>query len=150
MVGGAVTGRDIAGNALSLLMTVTFAIVLVMMRRYPLLNVALINSLAAFGCAAACWLLIGMAVPDGRQLVLLGLFGFVTTALAYLLFLTGGRHIPSGEAGLIGLLDVMLGPLWVWLTFAEQPSLGALVGGALVLAAVGWFIVGEIGSPRPA
>lgn len=150
VVGGAVTPRDLAGNALSMLMTATFAIVLVMMRRYPALNVALVNSLAAFCCATACALLVGVDLPGGKQLAIVGVFGFVTTALAYLMFLTGGRYIPSGEAGLIGLLDVVLGPLWVWLAFAERPSGGALAGAAVVLAAVAWYIAGEVWRPTGA
>ncbi len=35
--------------------------------------------------------------------------------LAYILALKGGRLVSSGEAGLISMLDVVLGPLWVWL-----------------------------------
>jgi drug/metabolite transporter (DMT)-like permease len=144
MAGGAITPRDIAGNMLSLLTTVTFAAVLVTTRRYPALNIALVNSLAAFACAAACTLLPDFTVPGSSQLGLLALFGLVSTTLAYLMFLTGGRYIPSGEAGLIGLMDSVLGPIWVWLAFGERPSLGAVVGGAVVLAAVAWYIAGEV------
>jgi drug/metabolite transporter (DMT)-like permease len=78
--------------------------------------------------------------PSLYQLVILALFGITNTALAYLLFLTGGRYIPSSEAGLIAMLDVVLGPFWVWLVFAEAPGRAALVGGGLVLAAVLWYL----------
>ena len=39
-------------------------------------------------------------------------------------------------AGLITVLEVILAPFWVWLAFAENPGLRALIGGAVVLAAV--------------
>jgi drug/metabolite transporter (DMT)-like permease len=68
------------------------------------------------------------------------LFGIATTAGAYVLFLIGGRYIPSGEAGLIGMLDVVLSPLWVWWLFDERPSHAALIGGVLVLGAVVWYL----------
>jgi len=52
------------------------------------------------------------------------------------LFTLGSRLIPSGQASLIATLETPLMPLWVWLAFAEVPSVRALVGGALVMGAV--------------
>ena len=37
---------------------------------------------------------------------------------------------------LITLLEVVLGPLWVWLARSERPSASTLAGGAVVVAAV--------------
>ena len=67
-----------------------------------------------------------------------------------LLFMIGARYIPSAEAGLIGLLDVVLGPIWVWWVFSEEPSRAALIGGGIVLAAVLWHMTGEIKRERAA
>jgi drug/metabolite transporter (DMT)-like permease len=144
MAGFATRAQDIAGNAVAFLMTLAFAVQLVMARRYPSLEMASINAIAAALCAVICWPLMAAGIPDLHRLVILALFGITTTALAYLLFLTGGRHIPSGEAGLIGLLDVVLGPFWVWLAFSEQPGQAAIVGGSLVLASVLWYLSGQL------
>ena len=140
MVGSATRAGDIAGDALSLLMTLTFAILLVMARRYPSLSMAPINALGAALCALLFWPLMPGVAVTLHELVVLAAFGTATMGLAYLLFLTGGRRIPSGEAGLIGLLEVVLGPLWVWIGFGEVPSRAAIVGGGLVLGAVAWFL----------
>jgi drug/metabolite transporter (DMT)-like permease len=140
VAGAAPRPQDVAGNAAAFLMTVTFAVQLVMARRYKTLDMAPINAAAAFLCAALCWPLMAPEVPDARQLAILALFGITTTSMAYMLFLIGGRHVASSEAGLIGLLDVVLGPFWVWLFFAEQPGVPALIGGSLVLAAVAWYL----------
>jgi drug/metabolite transporter (DMT)-like permease len=148
MAGAATRPDDLAGNALALLMTVTFAIVLVTARRHPTIEMAPVNALAAALCAAACWPLTAGGLPSASQLVILALFGFTTTALSYLLFLTGGRHIPSGEAGLIALLDVVLAPIWVWLVFSENPGQAAIIGGAVVLAAVVWYLAGNLGERK--
>ena len=37
---------------------------------------------------------------------------------------------------MITLLEVVLGPLWVWLARSERPSASTLAGGAVVVAAV--------------
>ena len=46
----------------------------------------------------------------------------------------GPRYIPAAEVGLLMLLESILGPIWVWMTFAEQPGIYTLVGGAIVLS----------------
>ena len=54
-----------------------------------------------------------------------------------LAFLTvGARLIPAAEVALITLLEVVLGPLWVWIGYSETPGLATLVGGAVVIVAV--------------
>ena len=143
MAGSATRLQDIAGNACAFVMTASFAVQLVMARRYPALQMAAVTAIAACICALVCWPMMAATMPSPLQLLLLAGFGVTTTALAYLLFLTGARHIPSGEAGLVGLLDVVLGPLWVWLAFSEQPGAAALVGGGLVLAAVLWYLASQ-------
>ena len=147
VVGGALRPQDVIGNALAFLMTVTFAVVLVMARRYPALDMAPVNTLASALAALTCLPLAAPTLPSLHELVTLAIFGLMTTALAYLLFLTGGRYIPSGEAGLLALLDVVLGPFWVWLLFAEAPSRSALFGGGIVLASVFWYLWRESREP---
>ena len=150
MAGSATRPADLAGNALSFLMTLTFAVLLVMARRYPTMAMAPINALGALLCALFCFPLVPGSPPGPSEMLILAVFGATTTGFAYLLFLNGGRLIPSSEAGLVGLLDVPLAPLWVWIVFDEQPSSSALIGGAIVLAAVVWCLSGLRGSePEP-
>jgi drug/metabolite transporter (DMT)-like permease len=143
IAGAATRPEDWGGNASALLMTVTFAVLLVMARRYPQLDMAPVNCAAALLCAAACWPLADHGWPGAYDFALVCIFGIATTSLAYLLFLTGGRYLPSAEAGLIGFLDVVLGPLWVWMAFGEKPSTAGLIGAGFVLASVFGYLVGE-------
>ena len=46
-----------------------------------------------------------------------------------ILFTAGARLIAAAQAGLIALLEVVLGPLWVWLIYREQPDGLTLAGG---------------------
>jgi len=148
MAGAAPRVQDVAGNAVALLMTTTFAVQLVMARRYPNLAMAPVNCGGAILCALVFFPLASAQIPSAQELVILLLFGIATTAGAYVLFLIGGRYIPSGEAGLIGMLDVVLSPLWVWLLFDEQPGNAALIGGVIVLAAVVWYLGAQLRAGR--
>jgi len=144
MAGASAGMDDLLGNAVALLMTVMFATQLVMARRYPTLAMAPVNGAGAALCAVVFFPFAAAQIPDAQQLGILLLFGIATTAGAYVLFLIGGRYVPSGEAGLIGMVDVVLSPLWVWWLFDERPSTAALIGGVLVLAAVVWYLGAEL------
>ena len=56
--------------------------------------------------------------------------------LGWILLTTGAPKVPAAEAALLGVLEVVLAPIWVWLAFDEVPSGATLLGGGLVLAAV--------------
>ena len=144
MAGFATRPADIAGNAMALLMTASFAATVVMARRWPALDLTMVTALATALCGALCFTLASSVLPSPSQLALLFLFSLATQSLSYVLFLVGGRHIPSAEAGLVALLDVVLGPLWVWLAFAERPSTAALIGGALTMSAVLLYLTQQL------
>jgi drug/metabolite transporter (DMT)-like permease len=48
--------------------------------------------------------------------------------------------------GLITLLEVVLGPVWVWLALDERPSTQTLVGGAIVIVAI---VIQTSAAPAP-
>ena len=52
-----------------------------------------------------------------------------------LLYMASLKRIPAGRAALLGLLELVLGPLWVWLFDGEKPDELTLLGGALVIGA---------------
>ena len=60
----------------------------------------------------------------------------VQLGLAYFLFVRGVRKVPAAEASLISMLEPVLNPVWVLVGFGERPGLWAVLGGAVVVAAV--------------
>lgn len=141
MVRGAVNGTDFWGIAMASLMTLAMGTQIVMARKYPALQMSRINMFAAALSAGLGLLLATPGIPPMRDLLVLALFGITNTALAYYFVLVGARYIPSAETGLISSLDVVLGPLWVWLLMAENPGRAAIIGGAIVLVAVLGYIL---------
>jgi EamA-like transporter family len=71
-----------------------------------------------------------------RDLGLLVLLGVGQMGLGLAFLTVGARLIPAAEAALITLLEVVLGPLWVWLAYGEEPGAATLFGGAVVVGAV--------------
>ena len=70
--------------------------------------------------------------------------------ISYVLFVRGLKTVPAAEASLLGMLEPMFNPLWAYLGLGERPSAWALLGGAIVLAAVaGRTLFGAATPPSP-
>ena len=129
-------GSSLAGDLLAALMTVSAASLMVMGRKspeVPMLPAAATSALLA-GLVAIPFAHHLPATPIDFGLVIAA--GLVANTLGFGLFVIGSRLIPAVETALIGALEAPLAPLWVWLVFAETPSLATILGGALVTIAV--------------
>jgi drug/metabolite transporter (DMT)-like permease len=62
--------------------------------------------------------------------------GTVQMGVASLLISYGIKRIPAIQAVLTAIIDPMLSPVWVMVITGEKPSLSALAGGAIIIAAV--------------
>ncbi len=121
---------------LPFVMSASFAVVIVIARRRrevsmlpatcasQALIVLVVAPFASFGSATA---------SDWRIFVALGVFQM---GVGLALLMIGARLLPPAEVALLSLLEVVLGPLWVWLAYSETPRATTLVGGAIIVAAV--------------
>ena len=75
--------------------------------------------------------------PDLGDVAGLAFLGIVQIGFAYLLFGYGVEHVQALEASLIGMLEPVLNPVWVFLFLGETPGWWAVLGGAIIVAAVG-------------
>ena len=73
---------------------------------------------------------------SGTDMGKLFAFGALNLGLGMALFVTGARLIPSALAALLGTLETVLGPVWVWLIHGEKASLMTVLGGSIVVAAL--------------
>jgi drug/metabolite transporter (DMT)-like permease len=144
IVGHMRASPDILGIALACLMTVAIAAMTVTVRTHrntPMVAAAALSNL--LGSVVSIPFAQGIASVTGSDLMILAMFGFFQVALGLTLFMLGSRLLPSGQATLIATLETPLMPFWVWLAFQEVPASRALVGGALVMAAVIADIIGD-------
>ena len=147
MVGGSLGSGDLLGDALCVVMSSGFAVVIVITRRHLEISMTPATALGmviAFTATAPFSHFGGISVRDLSLLVALGAGQM---ALGLILFTAGARLIPAAQAGLITLLEVVLGPLWVWLIYQEDPGAPTLAGGVVIIAAVLLHAVAEL---RPA
>jgi drug/metabolite transporter (DMT)-like permease len=74
--------------------------------------------------------------PGGKGIAGLLLLGVVQLGVAYSLFSVATRYIKAIDAALILLLEPLLNPIWTFLGHGEVPGTWAMVGGAIILAAI--------------
>lgn len=89
--------------------------------------------------AAAVLIAAPFATPwqvSGTDTLLLAVFGAGQLGGGMVLFAAGSRRVPAAATALLGELEPILGPVWVWLFIGETPGGLALAGGAIVLAAL--------------
>lgn len=141
--GAALSAGDAAGMVVAALMTLSWGGLLVQAKKHPGLDLTLISLVSAVIAAVIALPLATPGLPPAASLWACALLGVLTSGLANVLTLMGGRHIRSGETGLLLLLDVALSPLWVWLAFDERVGAPALLGGGLVVAAVAVYLFAD-------
>jgi drug/metabolite transporter (DMT)-like permease len=124
------------GFAFAVLMTLSFAVGIVLARHRAdismgpatcLAQVIVVAAAAPFSAPGS------IGAHDGGYIAALGV-GQMALGLAFLVL--GARLLPAAEVAVISLLEVVLGPLWVWLVDGERPAAQTIAGGVVVVVAV--------------
>lgn len=139
---GKLRPQDVTGNLAALGSGLCFAFFALLLRHpraaevnrassviYGNLLLALVTAPAFFAGAGP-----RLSAPDAAILLYLGV---VQIGLAYTLFTRGiARGVRSLDAGIVGYIEPVLNPVWVFLFLGERPAAWAMAGGAIILAAV--------------
>ena len=138
---GKLRPEDLSGNLAALASGLCFAFYFLLLRHphaqtvnraasviYGNLLVVLLTAPA--GLAA----LSRVTALDAGSVTFLGVFQI---GVAYTLFTLGmARGVRSLDASIVGYIEPVLNPVWVFLVIGEKPSGWALVGGSIIVAAV--------------
>ena len=124
------------GDVLALVMATAFAVALVISRHRKDVSMAPATFLSQLILVAVFWPFAAMAEVPRSDIPVLAAMGAGQIGLGLALLTMGARLIPAAQVALITLLEVVLGPLWVWLAYDEKPETATLVGGAVVIVAI--------------
>jgi drug/metabolite transporter (DMT)-like permease len=135
MVGGP-GGAQGLGLVLSVVMTLAFALAVVITRHRRDISMAPAICLSQVIVLVLVAPLADPGSVGAHDLMVIVVLGVGQMGVGLVFLTMGARLITAAEVALITLLEVVLGPLWVWLAFSERPSTTTLLGGAVVIAAV--------------
>jgi drug/metabolite transporter (DMT)-like permease len=141
--------RHFLGMAVALLIPFAAAINVVVLRA----SAAKLDLVPAVMLGGALSCLLAFAFSSAfsatpRDIALLAFLGFFQLGLPCMLLVIASRTLPAPEIALLGLLEVVLGPLWAWLGAGETPAAATLAGGMVVLAALALNEVGALRRSR--
>ena len=71
-----------------------------------------------------------------KDLIIVPLMCVMCVALPFVLVTIAPRFITAAEVNLFFLLEVIIGPIWVWLVIKEQPSMETIQGGIVIILAI--------------
>lgn len=144
-------GGGAFGNALAIVSMLSFAGAIVITRHRREISMAPATCLSQLFVVVACLPFVSPGSADRKDILLLAALGIGQIGLGLALLTVGARLIPAAQTALISLLEVVLGPLWVWIAYDEQPSAVTLLGGAIIVVGIlvqtGYALPRRLGRP---
>ncbi len=157
MVGGGVgqgaPETHLRGQLMALASVVGYAIALVAIRTRPKVDMLPAVCLAGLISAVFALFMAGDLRVTQQDLAIGIALGVIQLGLQYILLTIGARHVRAAEVALLTRVQAILAPLWVWLGVGEVPAMTTLIGGAVLLLAVGlhaaWSLGARAGAATP-
>ena len=125
-----------AAVGLPFLMTASFAAVIVIARHRRDVSMMPATCASQVLVVLACLPFVSPGSATGSDWVILAALGIGQMGVGLAFLTIGARLIPPAQVAVISLLEIVLGPLWVWLAYDERPGLTTVAGGLVVVAAV--------------
>ena len=136
MVGNSLTPGELSGNLAAFSMPITFAVLIIIVRKYPSVDMVPAQFVAGICCCLIGYFLSSKIMISYHDIFLGFLAGFFQVGFGFIFITIGARTTPSAMVGIIMLSESVLGPLWAFLFVSERPSIFSLIGGAIIIFAV--------------
>ena len=136
MLGGSLTTGQMLGNIAAFVMPISFAVLILTVRKYPRIDMIPLQLIAGIGAILIGYLLSSKIVISSHDIFLGFIAGFFQVGLGFIFITIGAKTTPSALVGIIMLTEAVLGPFWAWLFINETPPLVVFIGGAIVISAV--------------
>lgn len=131
------SAAELEGDSLALVTAISLSVYLIMLRKtnaeygtvFLIYSGIFVSIIALFAGAQP----LSLTVSQNIYILLLG--GIVLPG-SFLLINVGPRYLPAAEASLILLLEVLFGPLLVWMIIGQAPTESVAIGAGIVVLAL--------------
>jgi len=130
------SSEQFIGNIVAFIMPISFAILVVIIRKYP--NVDMVPAQFTAGILAAIigYFIAGKLSISPHDLFLALMAGFFQIGFGFILITIGSQTTPSAVVGVLMLTEAVFGPLWAWLFINEIPPMSVLIGGGIIIFSI--------------
>ena len=136
MVGNSLSPGELSGNIAAFSMPITFAILIILVRKFPKVDMVPAQFVAGICCCIIGFLLSNKIMISPYDIFLGFIAGFFQVGFGFIFITIGAQPTPSAMVGIIMLSESILGPMWAFLFAGERPSLFTLIGGVIILLSV--------------
>ena len=138
MITDSIDTGSLYGNFMALLCAICFAGYAILVRYKR--NIEMLPALMISGLIIMALVLIfypGTLTISVIDLFLCALYGAVLSTCVNVTFILASKFLFAAELTLFMLLEFALSPIWVWLFVGETPTFFTIIGGLVVVLAVG-------------
>ena len=136
MVGSSLSPGQMTGNLAAFIMPISFAILILIIRKYPHVDMIPLQLIAGIVAMVVGYLIAGKINISYHDIFLGFLAGFFQLGFGFIFITIGARNTPSAIVGIIMITEAVLGPLWAWMFANENPPMTVLIGGSVIIFAV--------------
>jgi len=130
------TSEQFIGNIVAFIMPISFAILVIIIRKYPSVDMVPAQFIAGVFAAIIGYFIAGKLSISLHDLFLASLAGFFQIGFGFIFITIGSQTTPSAVVGILMLTEAVFGPLWAWLFINEIPPLSVLLGGGIIIFSI--------------
>jgi len=130
------SSEQFLGNIVAFIMPISFAVLVIVIRKYP--NVDMVPAQFTAGIVAAIigFFIAGQLSISFHDLLLALLAGFFQIGFGFILITVGSQTTPAAIVGVMMLTESVFGPLWAWLFINEVPPTAVVIGGSIIIFSI--------------
>ena len=130
------TSEQFIGNIVAFIMPISFAILVIIIRKYPNVDMVPAQFIAGVFAAIIGYVIAGKLSISLHDLLLASLAGFFQIGFGFIFITIGSQTTPSAVVGVLMLTEAVFGPLWAWLFINEIPPSSVLLGGGIIIFSI--------------
>ena len=130
------SSEQFIGNIVAFIMPISFAILVVIIRKYPNVDMVPAQFTAGIFAAIIGYFIAGKLSISPHDLFLASMAGFFQIGFGFILITIGSQTTPSAVVGILMLTEAVFGPLWAWLFINEIPPMSVLIGGGIIVFSI--------------
>jgi len=130
------SGEQFIGNIVAFIMPISFAILVMIIRKHPNVDMVPAQFIAGVFAAIIGYVIAGKLSISLHDLLLASLAGFFQIGFGFIFITIGSQTTPSAVVGVLMLTEAVFGPLWAWLFINEIPPSSVLLGGGIIIFSI--------------
>ena len=130
------SNSEFFGNIVAFIMPISFAVLIVIVRKYPKVDMVPAQFIAGIFAALIGYLVAGKLSISSHDLFLGFLAGTFQIGFGFIMITIGSQTTPAAVVGVLMLTEAVFGPVWAWFFINEIPPISVIVGGCIIITAI--------------